>query len=98
MGYTIRYGVDSSAEAAWKRKAGRKHRRFWGFAAILTAFVILTFLGFAGKLEWLLIPGDPEITKAAFSQFTENLRGGESVKDAMVAFCREIIDGAAVPG
>ncbi len=40
---------------------------------------------------WLL-PGDPEITDAALSSMVEDIREGESVKDAITTFCLEIID------
>ena len=50
---------------------------------------------FNKELKFLLIPGDPQVTSAAFSGLTEDLKAGGSLKDAVTAFCREIIDGAA---
>ena len=48
-------------------------------------------------LTWVrdvLLPGDPEITANALQNMTDNLRSGESLLDAVTAFCREIIANA----
>ena len=38
-----------------------------------------------------LIPGEPEVTKAAFAAFTKDLEEGEPFGDAAAAFCRQVI-------
>ena len=48
-------------------------------------------------LSWVqdvLLPGDPAVTAAALENMTEGLRSGESLLDAVTAFCREIIANA----
>ena len=45
--------------------------------------------------NWLL-PGDPRITAAALETLRENLTAGETLSDAVTAFCREIIHGASL--
>ena len=97
MGYTIRYGPDSLAEAAWKRGAGKRRIRTWSLLAILFLAAGILLSGFGGRIGDLFIPGDPEVTKAAFSQFTEDLRGGERLPDAITAFCLEILESASLP-
>ena len=96
MGYTVQYGPESAAETAWKRKAGRKGRRFLLLLTILCAAAVFAVSGWTEDLGDLLIPGDPEVTKAAFSQLTEDLREGDPFRDAVITFCREIIDHAEV--
>jgi hypothetical protein len=45
-----------------------------------------------------LIPGNKEVTKDAFQTMVEGVQEGNSVKDAVVAFCEEILAGAEYPG
>lgn len=42
----------------------------------------------------LLIPGDPAVTTAAFSGMVDDIGAGESVRQAFLAFCKEIIVNA----
>lgn len=98
MGYSIQYGADSHVETAWKRKAGRKYRRYLMVFAVFVTAAIFAFSGGKKGLEDMLIPGNPEVTKAAFSQLADDLREGNPLKEALVTFCREIIGDAAVSG
>ena len=48
-------------------------------------------------LPWVrevLIPGDPVITAAALDGMVEDLRNGDSIIEAITAFCREIMKHA----
>ena len=47
-------------------------------------------------LENLLLPGDPQVTKLALVNMIDDLKEGEAPGDALVTFCREVIDGAAL--
>ncbi|MBQ7340855.1 MAG: hypothetical protein IJW41_01635 [Oscillospiraceae bacterium] len=47
----------------------------------------------AGGWKWLL-PGDPDKTQAALATLTEDIRAGESLGQAITAFCQEIVDNA----
>jgi len=42
-----------------------------------------------------LIPGDPEVTTAAFSLLLDEIGEGEPVREAFLSFCREIIVNAS---
>lgn len=94
MGYRIVYGEDPGK----KFGTGSRCSRF----GILTVccfllFLLLTNLFWpAGKqMLWeLCIPGDAELTAAAFETMVEDIRVGEPISDALTAFCREVIDGA----
>lgn len=92
MSYMIHYGPSGNIEAAWQKKL-MKHRAKTMTAIIAAVCCILLVLTVdIQQLKELLIPGDPAVTKEAFVQFTEDVRQGESVTDAITAFCREIIE------
>ena len=38
-----------------------------------------------------LLPGDPAVTAAALENMAADLKAGQSVRDAITAFCAEII-------
>ena len=96
MGYTISYGADSRVEAQWKKQRHRGKGRVWIIAAILAGLCFLRQSIDEEKLQDYLIPGNPDVTRAAFARLTDNLREGEDIRDAMTVFCREIIDSATV--
>ena len=96
MGYRIVYGPDRM-----DRQNGSTKRLGTMIAGSLLAFLALTaqfWPAGRAKLEEVLLPGDPAVTKQAFSVMTEQLRAGEAIGDAVAAFCQEVMDGAeAVP-
>lgn len=92
MGYEIRY---EKFEALPCRKTRRGGRFASLVGAFLLAFLLLTQAFWpAGteKLRELLLPGDPEVTAQAAATLVSGLRAGESLTDAAVTFCREILD------
>lgn len=65
--------------------------------AIVLCILIVIFLsdpGIRDVLKEILIPGDPLQTEKAASELYNDLRAGMGVKDAVTAFCMEILDGA----
>lgn len=95
MGYRIAY--ESFGE---ERKCPAYRRRKSAIAAGL--LIILLVLGSVSVkhtgLRWVqdyLLPGDPAVTAAALENFAQDLKEGESVKDAITAFCRQIMDYGA---
>ena len=87
MAYQIRY-TDSSVikEQKINNVVGSK----W-----IVGFSIAFLIGGILQLESVknfLIPGNPKVTKAAFSSFTQQLRDGEEFYDAAAVFCRQIIE------
>lgn len=59
-------------------------------AAVMTFGVVLWPKSRAA-LRAMLIPGDEEITSAAWNELVEDLQEGESFGAAFETFCREII-------
>ena len=92
MAYKIRYGVNRH-----DRKKRGVARRIW-LPFLLAACLLVTVWLIEMKnisLDWLL-PGDPEVTASALESLRENLAAGEPFGEAVTAFCREIINGAAL--
>ena len=96
MGYTIQYGPAGNAETAWYAKRRKKSGAVLVVCVLVIVFAVLALSGNFEQIKNYLIPGDPEVTKAAFAQFTEDIRQGDTVGDAITAFCREIIEGAEI--
>lgn len=95
MAYQIRYGpVKRKAPTDRRKKAG-----CW-LLVTLCAAVLLIGIQFSGigKTIWnWILPGDAAVTGAALNTMVEEIRAGESVSDAVTAFCREIIENAKLP-
>lgn len=92
MGYMIRYGGEEPA----KQKKGNiwNTLRFQSMTAFFLALFILAVGTFWANgretLKSWLIPGEAGVTETAAIHLTENLRNGDSVLEAVDAFCREI--------
>ena len=59
---------------------------------LLVSFVALYVLTRSGIMHYF-IPGDPEATVEAFSTMVKRVSQGETVGNAVVGFCKEIISG-----
>ena len=87
MSYQIQYESEKNKQYPMERKSALPKRYLVG--AIIVALVVSVIS--VPSVRELLIPGDPEVTGAAFSQMIDNLQEGDSVGEAVTAFCREII-------
>lgn len=68
-------------------------------AAVLVLFLAVTFLFWedgAAVLKDVLIPGDDAVTILALQTMTEELKSGVPVRDALAAFCSDVIHGAEI--
>lgn len=98
LGYRIEYGPRGAVMGSEKRKGGNLMGLTLGFFLL---FCSVSSHFWPEKWEGVsdyLIPGDAAVTRAAFSELTAQLHAGESVEDAVVAFCQEILDGAEASG
>ena len=88
------YKIQYSPEASRKYPQVREHITVkwgrWVFIAILAAGVMWVRLR---GIPDFLIPGDPNITKPAISTMIRNLENGVGIRDAVAAFCKEILNG-----
>lgn len=94
MGYMIQYSPEDNAK--YPGKAMIQGKRIFLKIAKMMIVSILLFLAVRYRLElirWLL-PGDGEVTLIALESFSDRLHDGASVKDAVTAFCSEILTDA----
>ena len=92
MGYKIAY-------ASFEKE--KKQTNDVGWRNRILAVLLVTVLVAAAvtvkrkSLPWLsayLLPGDPAVTAAALEDMVTDLREGDSLYDAVTAFCREIVE------
>ena len=92
MSYQIIY----SPEKNEKYPAAVPSRKRWGGAVLVVVALLAVFTAFmvGGRSEWkeILLPGDPEVTAQSLEILAEDIRGGESVKEAVAAFCVRIME------
>ena len=91
MSYKIKYR-SFGEEKRMPKDTGR--RKAVAAAVLVLALVFGAMSVKLKGLFWVreyLLPGDPAVTAAALDGMAEDLRNGESLKDAIVAFCREIM-------
>lgn len=86
MGYRILY---DNGEILLEHKTSKRNHGIW----ISALFICLLLFGVIKLFGWeemknILLPGS---TEAAISGLVARIRTGESVKNAITAFCNEII-------
>ncbi len=96
MSYRIEYGDGLTKEIIADSPIRRKSIPI--LTLLMTVCVILFILFSAGgKVRDILIPGNAEVTRRAVSGFVDDIKEGEQVRDALTAFCVEIIENAQIP-
>lgn len=88
MSYKIQYSPqDGKRYPGVDMKQKRKGRNLLFPIALLTLLVWFWLYG----IPDFLIPGEPEITKAAAEEMVDRLHSGMKLEDALTAFCQDII-------
>ena len=89
MSYRVSYNPELSVKYALKMSPKKK---------ISKSFVVIGLVAALATGVWMrvdmlrfLIPGDPDVTAAAFSEMVERVEMGEPLRESLLAFCREII-------
>ena len=91
MAYQIKY----TDNAYIKQKiSSQKRMAKWG--AVICVGLLIGYLLNLDAVQDFFIPGDPEITKSAFSSLKKDLHDGERFTDAAAAFCRQILESDIV--
>lgn len=89
MSYIVRYGTskyDSSTVS------GKKKRLILSICMFLAAILVCTlFSEQVRELRRHLFPALEPSVQQAFKEMTQSVREGESLHDAAVAFCREVL-------
>lgn len=88
MSYNITYNPDLKKRYPSVRKNKNKPlNTVW----ILLAGIIAVYVLSRSDIMRYFIPGDPEITVEAFSTMVNRVGQGETVGNAVVDFCKQII-------
>ncbi|MBR4016518.1 MAG: hypothetical protein IKK11_01755 [Oscillospiraceae bacterium] len=91
MGYTVEYNPELTKRYPKPKVTGHK------IPVILIVSIILVigiYLLTRDAIIELLVPGDTQVTTAAFSEMMGQIAAGESFKDAFFAFCEDIISNS----
>lgn len=93
MGYRIEYDRGTGSYEVTKDTPWR-----FGVLTVISfgLFLLLSSWFWPEGIEFirdLMIPGDDAVTIQAFQNLTQELRGGTDVRDAVTAFCHEVIRG-----
>ena len=93
MAYRIEYAPSGTV-----LKEKRKIKIRWISAAVIFAlmFGVLRLTGIDDFVREILIPGDPDVTAAAWNQMVDLLRDGSGIRLAIAAFCEQVLEGAAI--
>lgn len=94
MGYRIEYG--SSGDLRKPLKSKRPYSAIAAAACVLALVAGAITVKQTG-LTWVqefLLPGDPAVTAAALENMVDNIKDGDSIAEAVTAFCREIVENA----
>lgn len=97
LGYTIEYGPGGAVTRPEKRKAGSLPGLTLGFFLLFWSVSSHFWPEKWQCVSDYLIPGNPAETRAAFSELTAQIHSGKCLDDAVVAFCREVLDGTENP-
>ena len=91
MSYEIQYTPEDNKR--YPLVKCRKH----GSVGKIVVIVCIILSGVALRMYGIpdfLIPGDPQVTKAAAANFMESMRRGEGIESSITVFCKEVLDGA----
>lgn len=93
MGYRMQYSPEKC-----RRYPIKEMRKKWGGKILVCFSVGIVLIGFIcarwEQAKELLLPGDPEHTLQALNTLAEDMKEGESVKEAITAFCGNILEHA----
>ena len=90
MAYRIEYG-SISLRKRMKQIRGTKYAQRTKYILLVCCAIVLSVLSYFGHFDFL-IPGNKEITKAAFYNMVEEVEKGESIAGAISAFCEMVLN------
>ena len=90
------YRIDYNPENRKKYPMKKTKTTSWLIYTLVVIAVIFTAQKACKNeaIKTVLLPGDPEITSSAISTMIDDVKSGEPIKDAVTAFCLEIIHNA----
>ena len=97
MGYRIEYGQGIIKKRTVISHSAKKQIKKFVPILLSTVLIVTMLWGKGESVRSFLIPGNDAVTVAALREMVCGLRNGESLTDAVTAFCREIIENADIP-
>lgn len=91
MAYKIRYSPETGGR--YPQRENRNSIRTGKWVLLLLIIIAAVWLRINGIPDFL-IPGDPDVTRAAAASLLSELQNGSSISDAVTVFCKEILHGA----
>lgn len=89
MSYIIRYGTSKYDSP---KLSGKRKRLILSICVLLAVILVCTlFSEQVSEFRRHLFPALEPSARQAFKEMTQNVRAGESLHDAAVAFCREVL-------
>lgn len=92
MSYRIEYDSFGNAKRYTGKKRTLPKEVLIGIGSVLV-IAILLYTGLWQQLRSFFMP---DVSEMAFTVLVEELRSGESVSDAVTAFCEEVIENADI--
>ena len=92
MDYQIIYNPDKNSKFPIRKKHTKSTRLLLILVLIATICITASNATVKRTLRSVFLPGDPDATEAAIVNLVENIKEGETVKDAVTAFCIEILE------
>ena len=96
MGYSIQYDRGKSWKYPMRPSKNVKTHRIIPIVLVLVFLAGFISMGGLDVLKDWILPGDADVTEAALSGLINDIRAGESVKDAVTVFCLGILENAQV--
>lgn len=90
MGYRIMYDKYGKARH-YKTRKSRLSKSLTAAICLVLSVAILSLTGLGKWIRSFIMPG---VSDAAFTVLVEDLRSGESITDAVSAFCAGVVDNA----
>lgn len=94
MGYKIIYDPEQDKRYPKKTRTKSGAKILTAVILALAIIILAMYPPVTNLLEYFLLPGDPVQTKQAVTGLVDDLKSGSDVKNAVTAFCLEILDGA----
>lgn len=93
LSYYIAYDPQENERYPQKLKKLTKLPVKWMLSVLF--LLIAGYIALSSNLLDYILPGDPEVTAAAFSQMVEQVKTGESVRNAVICFVEQIVTHGA---
>ena len=92
MTYRIEYGPPIPVQYQKKKNPQRLRVMTAAWLLVFALLVKAFFPAGSQALRQLLLPGIPSVTQQALDKLVTDIRDGDPLNDAFMAFCQHIID------